>query len=150
MSIYCNIETCTNWIALETPKQMKKNIGYVPIGNIGIYNGRCGLEAVSITTHTARGQSTIQTLPICGNYVADSSKDFSTNQVKDFSCSEKRCAFYLDNNQCDKINHDYDLYIGWTTAFYGTDKKEVPNCKSFAHRKRENAFDWGKAAKGFR
>jgi len=150
MKIYCNIETCINWTALKTPKQMKKGIGYVPIGNIGIYNGRCGLEAISIMSHTARGQSTIQTLPICENYATDFSKDSFINQPKSFVCSEKRCAFHIDNNQCDKVNHDYDLYIGWTTAFYGTDKKEVSNCKSFAHRKRENAFDWSKAAKGFR
>lgn len=150
MAIYCNIETCVNWTRLDTPKQMKKGIGYVPIGNTGMYNGRCGLEAISIMTHTARGKSTTQTLPICGNYSTDSSKDASVTQSKSFSCSEKRCASYVDDNQCDKIVRDYDLYIGWTAAFYGTDKKEVPNCKSFAHRKRENAFDWGRAATGFR
>ena len=150
MGIYCNIETCLNWVALETPKQMKKSAGYVPIGNIGIYNGKCGLAAVSIMTHTARGTSTKQTLPICGNYTVESLEDSPDNQSKSFTCSEERCAFYLDNNQCDKINHNHDLYIGWTTAFYGTDKKEVINCKSFAHRKRENAFDWGRAATGFR
>ena len=150
MGIYCNIETCTNWTALKTSKQMKKGIGYVPIGDIGMYNGRCGLEAVSIMTHTARGRSTIQTLPICENYSIDSSKDISIEQPKSFSCSEERCAFYIDDNQCDKVNQEYDLYIDWTVAFYTTDKKEVPNCKSFAHRKRENAFDWGRAATGFR
>ena len=91
-----------------------------------------------------------RTLPICGNYTVESLEDSPDNQSKSFTCSEERCAFYLDNNQCDKINHNHDLYIGWTTAFYGTDKKEVINCKSFAHRKRENAFDWGRAATGFR
>ena len=40
------------------------------------------------------------------------------------------------------------IYIGWTVVFDEFEKKEVPRCKSFAHRWRENSFDWGAAATG--
>ena len=138
--IYCNINECKNWLPLQEVHLMKNKPGFKPIGKTGEYRGRCSFSAIKINSTTAKGLHTKQILAVCGSY--------NTNSPKTFKCDESRCLHHIDGNLCDKIRYEEDLYIDKTTAFIGAEKTEVPRCKVFAHRWRENAFDWGKAAQG--
>ena len=138
--IYCNINECKNWLPLQEIHHMKNKPGFIPIGKLDEYKGRCSFSVIQIDSTTAKSLHTKQVLAVCGSY--------NTSSPKTFTCNEKRCLRYLDGNKCDKIRYEEDLYIDKTTAFIGVEKTEVPRCKVFAHRWRENAFDWGKAAQG--
>lgn len=138
MTVYCNITECTNWLPLSEPHKMEHPPGFVPIGKTDEYTGRCAFESIKIESTTARGHSTKQTLAICGNY--------NSAESSEFSCEEERCKYYVEGGTCDKVKNGRNLYIDWTIAFNGNDKTRVPRCKVFAHRWRENAFDWGRAA----
>ncbi len=146
MNIYCTIRNCSNWTPIDEPVQKKTGIGYVPFGNVGKYDGKCKLSGISIKESTSVGGHTKQVLPLCSNY-SPTGEEAEAVVEGSFSCTEERCAFYADVNQCTKVNQDQDLYVGLTVSFSKDEnglehKKEVPNCKSFAHRRRENAIDW--------
>jgi hypothetical protein len=138
--IYCNISECKNWLPLPDVHLMKNKPGFKPIGKTGEYVGRCSFSAIKINSTTAKGLHTKQVLAVCGSY--------NTDAPKTFECEESRCFHYLDGNGCDKVKQQEDLYIDKTVAFTDMGKTEVNRCKVFAHRWRENAFDWGKAAQG--
>lgn len=138
MTVYCNITDCKNWLPLKEPHQMENKPGFVPIGNMSEYTGRCAFPEIKIQSITVHSHSTKQILAICGSY--------NMNQPTKFECNEEQCKHYIDKNTCDKLENGGNLYIGWTISFNGNKKERVPRCKVFAHRWRENAFDWGKAA----
>ena len=128
MTVYCNITDCKNWLPLEEIKHMEHVKGFRPIGKTDEYHGQCS-------------KHTTQVLAVCDSYNSD-------EEPTEFTCYEERCARFTDPHNCAKVTYGENIYVGWTVAFDGPDKKEVPRCKSFAHRKRENAFDWGRAAQG--
>jgi hypothetical protein len=138
MTVYCNITDCTNWLPLKEPKQMEHKPGFRPLGKTDYYDGQCSFKSIEIQSTTAKSQHTKQVLAICGSYNAD--------EPKQFKCFEERCKYFIDPTTCSKLKYDENLYIDWTIAFDGLDRKAVPRCKTFAHRWRENAFDWGRAA----
>jgi len=140
MSIYCNIKECKNWLPLEETHNMKHRPGFQPIGTTGEYYGKCSLSNINVSSSTAKSRNTKQVLATCDSYNKD--------EPEEFKCTEKRCVFYLDVDKCEKIKFNEDLYIDWTVAFDLEERKEVPRCKVFAHRWRENAFNWGNAAQG--
>ena len=139
MTVYCNITECKNWLPLTEIKHMEHSPGFTPIGKTDEYTGYCAFKSIKIESTTARSQHTKQVLAVCGSYNLE-------EEPTEFICYEERCARFIDPTTCSKIKYDEDLYIGWTVVFDELEKKEVPRCKSFAHRRRENAFDWGKAA----
>ena len=138
MTVYCNISDCKNWLPLAEMKQMEHSPGFRPIGKTDQYSGQCAFKSVEIQSTTAHSNHTKQVLAICGSYNAD--------EPKEFKCFEERCKYFIDPATCSKFTHDENLYINWTVVFDGPDRKEVPRCKTFATRWRENAFDWGRAA----
>ena len=138
MTVYCNITECKNWLPLTEIKHMEHKPGFTPIGKTDEYYGQCTFKSIEIKSTTANSRNTKQVLAICGNY--------NTDQSPQFICNENRCTHFIDPKTCSKVKYDENLYINWTIAFDGTEKKNVPRCKSFAHRRRENAFDSEKAA----
>ncbi|MAH49218.1 hypothetical protein CMI37_25560 [Candidatus Pacearchaeota archaeon] len=140
MTVYCNITDCKNWLPLQDIKHMDHKPGFTPFGKTDEYHGRCAFKAIKIESTTARSQHTKQVLAVCGSYNSD--------EPTEFQCLEERCQAFVDPTTCSKIKYDENLYVGWTVVFDDLEKKEVPRCKSFAHRKRENAFNWGNAAQG--
>ena len=141
MTVYCNITDCKNWLPLEEIKHMEHVKGFRPIGKTDEYHGQCAFKSIQVQATTARSKHTTQVLAVCDSYNSD-------EEPTEFTCYEERCARFTDPHNCAKVTYDENIYVGWTVAFDGPDKKEVPRCKSFAHRKRENAFDWGRAAQG--
>ena len=139
MTVYCNIQDCINWLPLNEIHLMKNKPGFSPIGTTNQYRGRCSFSNIEIKSTLARGPNTKQLLAICNSYNSEESPT-------EFRCDSPGCNFYLDGDKCEKVKHEDDLYIDWTVAFIDNEKKEVPRCKGFAHRWRENAFDWGRAA----
>ena len=117
---------------------MEHKPGFRPIGTTDQYNGRCAFKNIEIKSTTAVSKHTKQVLAVCGSYNSD--------EPEQFKCFEERCKYFTDSTTCSKFKHDENLYIDWTVAFDGLDRIEVPRCKTFAHRWRENAFDWGRAA----
>ena len=103
----------------------------------------CIFKSIKIESTTAHSQHTKQVLAICGSY---NQTPVQWDEPSEFQCLEERCARFIDPHNCAKIKYDENIYIGWTVVFDEFEKKEVPRCKSFADRRRENAFDWGKAA----
>lgn len=138
MTIYCNISDCNNWVPLQNIKHMEHQPGFTPIGKTDEYYGQCAFKSIKIKSTTAHSHTTKQVLAICGSYNSD--------EPTEFKCLETRCANFVDPTTCFKIQYNQNLYIDWTVAFNGFDKEEVPRCRSFAHRWRENAIDWAKVA----
>ena len=138
--IFCNITDCKNWVPLQEVKHMDHKPGFTPFGKTGEYYGRCAFKAIKMESTTAHSQHTKQVLAVSGSYNSD--------EPTEFQCLEERCQAFVDPTMCDKIKYDENLYVGWTVVFDGFEKREVPRCKSFAHRRRENAFNWGNAAQG--
>jgi len=143
MTVYCNISNCKNWLPLKEVHHMENKPGFKPIGKTDEYKGRCAFKSIKIESTTAHSQHTKQVLAICGSY---NQTPVQWDEPSEFQCLEERCARFIDPHNCAKIKYDENIYIGWTVVFDEFEKKEVPRCKSFAHRRRENAFDWGKAA----
>ena len=141
MTIFCNILDCKNWLPLKDIKHMDNKPGFKPIGKTDEYTGYCAFKSIKIESTTAHSQHTKQVLAVCGSYNSD-------EEPTDFICYEERCARFIDPHNCAKIKYDENIYIGWTVGFDELVKTEVPRCKSFAHRWRENSFDWGAAATG--
>ena len=140
MTVYCNVAHCKNWLSLEEVHHMKNKPGFKPIGKTDEYTGKCSFSNIVVDSSTARSRNTKQVLATCGSYNKDESEVFI--------CKEERCTFYLDVNRCEKIKFNEDLYIDLTVVFDSEERKEVPRCKVFSHRWRENAFNWGNAAQG--
>jgi hypothetical protein len=140
MTVFCNITDCKNWLPLPDVKHMEHKPGFKPIGKTDEYYGRCAFKSIKIESTTARSQHTKQVLAVCGSYNLD--------EPTEFQCLEERCQSFAEPTTCYKIKYNENIYVGWTVAFDDFEKREVPRCKSFSHRKRENAFDWGKAAQG--
>ena len=138
MTVYCNITECKNWLPLKEIHHMDNKPGFSPIGKTNEYTGQCAFKNIEIKSTTAVSKHTKQVLAICGSYNSDESEQFK--------CFEERCKYFIDPTTCSKLKYDENLYINWTVAFDGLDRTEVPRCKTFAHRWRENAFDWGRAA----
>jgi len=142
MTIFCNITDCKNWMPLNEVHHMKHKPGFTPMGKTDEYTGQCRNKSIKIESTTAHSQHTKQVIATCGSYNLDEVR------YDNFQCLEERCQYFLDPTTCSKIKYDEDLYVGWTVVFDGLERKDVPRCKSFAHRKRENAFNWGNAAQG--
>ena len=138
MTVYCNITDCKNWLPLSEVKHMENKPGFRPIGNTDEYSGQCAFKSIKIEATTARSKHSKQVLAICGSYNSD--------EPSEFICLEERCVHFSDPNTCSKVIHNENVYIGWTVAFDESERKEVPRCKSFAHRKHENVIDWAKVA----
>ena len=97
-------------------------------------------KSIKIESTTARSKHTKQVVAICGSY--------NSEEPPEFQCLEDRCTYFRDTTTCDKVQNNENLYVGWTVVFDELERKEVPRCKTFAHRWRENAFNWGNAAQG--
>ena len=96
MTIYCNIEKCGNWTGIEEKVRQPKGRGYIPIGDIGLFKGKCGLNKVDIVHKEFKGSGgSRRKLSVCDNF---STEPGEVNQ--DFlrvSCSEKNCRFNIFN-----------------------------------------------------
>jgi len=142
VTVYCNITECKNWLPLKEVHHMENKPGFKPIGKTDEYTGQCAFKSIKIEATTARSPHTKQVLAVCGSYNAE--------ETKEFQCLEERCKYFIDPTTCDKVKHNENLYIDWTVAFDELERKEVPRCKTFAHRWRENAIDWAKVAQAQR
>ena len=142
VTVYCNITDCKNWMPLKEVHHMENKPGFKPFGKTDEYTGQCRNKSIKVESTTAHSLHTKQVIAICGSYNSDEVR------YDNFQCLEERCQHFIDPTTCSKIKYNENLYVGWTVVFDGLEKKEVPRCKSFAHRKRENAFNWGNAAQG--
>ena len=140
MTVYCNITDCKNWLPLKEVHHMENKPGFRPIGKTDEYTGQCAFKSIKIESTTARSKHTKQVVAICGSY--------NSEEPPEFQCLEDRCKYFVDPTTCDKIQNNENLYVGWTVVFDELERKDVPRCKTFAHRWRENAFNWGNAAQG--
>ena len=140
MTVYCNITDCKNWLPLKEVHHMANKPGFRPIGKTDEYTGQCAFKSIKIESTTARSKHTKQVVAICGSY--------NSEEPSEFQCFEDRCKYFVDSTTCDKVQNNENLYVGWTVVFDELERKDVPRCKNFAHRWRENAFNWGNAAQG--
>ena len=140
MTVYCNITDCKNWLPLKEVHYMDNKPGFKPIGRTNEYTGQCAFKSIKMESTTARSKHTKQVLAVCGSYNSD--------EPSEFQCLEDRCTYFRDTTTCDKVQNNENLYVGWTVVFDELERKEVPMCKTIAHRWRENAFNWGNAAQG--
>ena len=135
MTIYCNIQNCGNWQGIEEEVRPPKGRGYIPIGDIGLFKGKCGLNKVDIVHKEFKGSGgSRRKLSICDNF---STEPGEVNQ--DFlrvSCSEKNCRFNTLEGGCNQIEWHNDLYIDEALVMDGNEQISVPACQSYILRKR--------------
>jgi len=136
MSVYCNVEECGNWIELQEKVRQPRGRGYIPIGDIGLYNGQCSLNRIDIEHKEFRGSGgSRHKLALCTNFSKEKGevgKDFL--QV---TCTENTCRFNNADSGCDQLEWEKDIYIDIALASDKNDQVAVPACKSYILRNRE-------------
>jgi len=139
MSVYCNVLECGNWKAIEEEVRQPRGRGYIPIGDIGLYKGQCGLSRVDIVHKEFRGTGgSSNKLAICNNFSTEGSDAQDSSKV---SCLELKCLFNFSGDSakgdCSKLEEGEDLYIDMTPVRDGSTQIDVPVCKSYSlqHRK---------------
>jgi len=144
MTVYCNVQECGNWEKIEKKVRQPKGIGYVPIGDIGLYSGQCSLNRVDIVHKELKGAGGGRyKLSLCDNFSKEKS-ELDTDSVQ-VTCLEKECRFnVLESSQCEQLDWHGDLYIDTATVQDGIDQTTVPVCKSHVIRKREGFINFAR------
>jgi len=143
MSVYCNVLECGNWKAIEEKVRQPRGRGYVPIGDIGLFKGQCGLGRVDLVHKKFRGVGGSSTkLAICDNFSTEGSDAQDSLKV---NCLELNCRFNFSGDSsrgdCDQINEGKDLYIEMVPVRDGIEQVDVPVCKSYILRHREGVLN---------
>lgn len=148
MAIYCNVEKCGYWKAIDEPVQQSHGIGYVPIGGLGLYKGTCGLKSVSVYPKTIKSSGGARTvLSICSNF----SESVATKKDSpDISmCSQAMCRHNSKTDDgliCERPTLlDTDVFFDTIDAYDGVEKVVFPVCKSYSTNHRSSLINWGRA-----
>ena len=140
MSVYCNVLECGNWKAIEEKVRQPRGRGYVPIGDIGLYKGQCGLNRVNIAHKEFRGLGGSRNkLAVCDNFSIEEGSNVQDSST--VNCLELKCRFNFSGDpsreDCDQVNEGKDLYIEMVPVRDGIEQVDVPVCKSYVLRHRE-------------
>ena len=141
MSIYCNVKNCVSWKSIDTPVQQTHGIGYVPVGGLGLYKGKCKLNSVSVYPKIVKsGTGRRQVLSICSNF-----SESAENLPSVGSCSQTDCL-HNEGLACTRLSMpDKDLFFDTDASYDGNVKVSYPVCKSYSIKHRTGVIDWSKA-----
>ena len=140
MAIYCNVEKCINWESIDEPVQQSHGIGYVPVGGLGLYKGKCKLNSVSVYPKIVKSSTgTRQVLSICANF-SESAEDLPSID----SCSQTDCL-HNEGLACTRLSiPNKDLFFDTNESYDGDVKVSYPVCKSYSTKHRTGVIDWGR------
>ena len=148
MAIYCNVEKCGYWKAIDEPVQQSHGIGYVPIGGLGLYKGTCGLNSVSVHPKTVKSGTGARTvLSICSNFSESAATKQDSLDVS--MCSQDTCRYNREVDGsfvCERLNlPDTDVFFDTVATYDGAEKVVFPVCKSYSTNHRSDVIDWSRA-----
>ena len=148
MAIYCNVEKCVSWESIDTPMQQTHGIGYVPIGGLGLYKGKCKLNSVSVQPKTIKTRNgRFQVLSICSNFSEEHSAEVEPGSA---ICSKDDCLHNKDTGDgliCMRYSApNKDLFFDADETYDGDVNAKVmyPVCKSYSVRHRTGVIDWSR------
>ena len=148
MAIYCNVEKCAYWKSIDEPVRQSHGIGYVPIGNIGLYKGICGLKSVSVYPKIVKSSGGVRTvLSICANF--SDSVSTKKDSLDTSTCSQDMCRYNRETDDgltCEKLTlPDTDVFFDTRDVYDGNEKVVFPVCKSYSTNHRSDVINWSRA-----
>jgi len=143
MTVYCNISECGFNQKLEEPHQRKYGVGYVPIGNMSQYSGKCVFDVIRIRTSTVQTSQTKHIVPVCDTFSEDETAlSVLEGEHMVAFCDERRCLHFDKDKGC---MLPADVYVGWHTVVSLGEKTRYPVCTSFSNRGISGHIDWSKS-----
>ena len=148
MTIYCNVTACINRVSIDEPVQQKLGRGYTPINGMGLYDGKCGLDSISVVPKITKSSTGLRKiLSVCSRFSEDA-KSEGVDEVK-LNCFQTGCRYHREGNICGRLNSpDGDVFFDFRSAYDGIDQKTLPVCISYSVAHRTGLIDWSRAFGG--
>ena len=144
MTVYGKISECVFNEELEKPHQRSYGKGYVPIGTMGQYSGKCTLGVLRVRANTVHTNQTKHIMPECTSFSEDETLLTAVAEEPIISfCNEKRCLhFEEDKGGCTIPDN---VYVAWQDVYYLGERTKYPKCDSFSNRGIAGHIDFSKS-----
>lgn len=145
MTVYCNVSKCVYRMPIDKSVQQEFGRGYVPVGGLGVYKGRCGLGSVSIYPRTVRSSTGLRkVLSICSNF--SETEKVEVTEADGLNCSQKACRYNREGSVCERTTFpDMNLFFDSEQVYDGIERNVLPVCKSYSTAHRSGLIDWSRA-----